>query len=330
LDQSLPPKEIIVIDDASQDNTTKILSKFQNYIQIYQNSINKGAALTTNLGIKKSSENLISILNSDDKWEIDKLEKQISFFYENDLDVCFGLAEIINESSALVQNPPHEFNNFRRVKPYDNDYLKHFFYKGNFLCHPSILISKRVYESLGTYNNRLRQLPDLDLWVRIAKSNFKMGILPETLVRFRWTPGLNTSDASVFSNFARTQNELSYIYSHFFDNMAPGEISRIFEKELRVIPDDFSKLKSLSPDLALLLFHPDPWMGTQSKRIGISKLYEISDDDAWDLLVQRFGANYFFGITAEQGPGSRPHVYAKQKQMVIKGIRFIRDLKNIK
>jgi hypothetical protein len=55
--------------------------------------------------------------------------------------------------------------------------------EGNRLCHPSVLIKRDIYSIVGEYDNRLRQLPDLDMWMRVLGQG-DIFVTPAKLLRF--------------------------------------------------------------------------------------------------------------------------------------------------
>jgi glycosyltransferase involved in cell wall biosynthesis len=78
LDQTYRNIEIIIVDDASNDNTEEIVTKFHNINVVYiRHNCNKGGGAARNTGIKASNGQFIAFLDDDDEWLNDKLEKQV-------------------------------------------------------------------------------------------------------------------------------------------------------------------------------------------------------------------------------------------------------------
>jgi ribosomal protein S16 len=65
-----------------------------------------------------------------------------------------------------------------------HEWLRHFFFHGNALCHPSVLIRRRCYEEVGLYNPALAQVPDLEMWVRLLREH-EIHLIEEPLIGFR-------------------------------------------------------------------------------------------------------------------------------------------------
>lgn len=78
--------EIIFVDDCSTDDTVRRVTKLRDEeprLRFYQNKFNLGAALTRNNALQEAKGKWIAFLDSDDLWEPQKLEKQVSFMKEN-------------------------------------------------------------------------------------------------------------------------------------------------------------------------------------------------------------------------------------------------------
>jgi len=86
LAQSYPVWELIIVDDCSTDNTDDVVNQFlaDERIRYIKNDTNSGAAVSRNRALREAKGKWIAFLDSDDLWEPDKLQKQISFMRDND------------------------------------------------------------------------------------------------------------------------------------------------------------------------------------------------------------------------------------------------------
>lgn len=95
--------EMIIVDDCSKDNSTKIVEEYQKKdrrIKLYRNEINKGVSYTRNRAIDLSQGKYIAFLDSDDLWKKEKLEKQIKFMEEKNVVLSYTAYEKINEDGS--------------------------------------------------------------------------------------------------------------------------------------------------------------------------------------------------------------------------------------
>lgn len=109
LAQTLPAREIIIIDDGSQDNglevARKALAGHPNATILAQS--NAGAHNTINRAIGMARSRYIAVLNSDDLFEPGKLERCARLWtQEPDLDLVFGDVNLIDDNGALVVDGP--------------------------------------------------------------------------------------------------------------------------------------------------------------------------------------------------------------------------------
>ena len=121
LAQTYDNTEIIVIDDASKDNTVEVINKsFPQELNIgkiilVEMGENTGSSGARNKGIRVSRGQLIAFLDSDDIWLPDKLQKQLDRLIETGADACFCQTAWIENNRVLkvttVENTSVSFEN---------------------------------------------------------------------------------------------------------------------------------------------------------------------------------------------------------------------------
>lgn len=98
--------ELLVIDDASQDNTLEIVQAMvahDDRIRLHPLPTNQGAGFARNIGIKASEGEYICFLDADDLWKPEKLQKQLDFMNKHDVQVCYSSYELINEDGNRLK-----------------------------------------------------------------------------------------------------------------------------------------------------------------------------------------------------------------------------------
>jgi glycosyltransferase involved in cell wall biosynthesis len=107
LNQSYKKIEIIVVDDGSTDDSPEIIKSYGNkIISVLKN--NQGQSSAINAGFGKSSGSIICLLDSDDFFELDKIQKNVNI-YENFPNVywCYHpLTYVDNNNHMLCVYPP--------------------------------------------------------------------------------------------------------------------------------------------------------------------------------------------------------------------------------
>ena len=87
LNQTYQNFEVIFINDVSRDKSLEILNKYKHQdkrIKIIDSKKKLGVALARNKGIENSLGEYLCFIDADDKWDKDKLEKQVEFMEKND------------------------------------------------------------------------------------------------------------------------------------------------------------------------------------------------------------------------------------------------------
>ncbi|MGM0933631.1 MAG: glycosyltransferase family 2 protein [Bacteroidota bacterium] len=106
--------ELLVIDDASEDQTSAIIKELasaDNRIKSLQNKENQGPGVSRNKGISQAKGEYIAFLDADDLWKPHKLQTQLEFMQENEVSVCFSSYELFTENGTkrrdVVQALPY-------------------------------------------------------------------------------------------------------------------------------------------------------------------------------------------------------------------------------
>lgn len=151
LNQTYQNFELLIIDDASSDNTWKILStfrkKFPKKISIFRLKKNGGPAVATNFGFKKSRGKFLAIMDSDDISHPKRLAKQVAFLQKKPQAIVLGTqAKVIDRNGKIIGQKTFPLNHseiydlYGRIHP---------------MVHPSIMIRKELLPSKKQlYKNR--------------------------------------------------------------------------------------------------------------------------------------------------------------------------------
>ncbi len=170
--QTLPPQQVIVVDDGSTDSTPDLVAGYPGVSYLRQE--NRGVSAARNLGIRHCGCDWIALLDSDDEWLPEKLGVQFE---------------------ALAENPGHRLihcdeiwiRNGRRVNPADRHRKR-----GGWIfeyCLPLCVISpsaavieRSLLIEAGGFNERLPACEDYDLWLRVC-SRFPVLYVDRPLLR---------------------------------------------------------------------------------------------------------------------------------------------------
>jgi hypothetical protein len=229
LAQDFQDFEIVVTDDGSSDQTVAQIQALSDpRIQLKVLPHNRGACIALNDAILRARGRYIAVLNSDDYFLPGKLSQQLAYLESHpQVGAVFGLPAFINEQGAVFDDPAHRDRDaFVAGERTRHQWLRHFFDEGNALCHPTVLIRREVYDRLGLYDPRLAQVPDLDMWIRLA-SHTGLHVLPQALTAFRVRDGLQNASAGRPEVIVRDAWERARILRHYL-SLSDTELLQVF------------------------------------------------------------------------------------------------------
>ncbi len=179
LNQSYSDFEFIIIDDASTDESEKIIKRylFDPRIIYIKNTERIGIAKNLNKGLSIARGEIIARMDGDDISTPDRLEKQYLYLSKNPaLSLVGTFAIIINESNielASIEFP---------IEPHVISKLYFFHYP---FLHPTIMFRKSDVLEIGAYRDDKDYIEDVDMFLRFIMAGKQGANLPEYLYKYR-------------------------------------------------------------------------------------------------------------------------------------------------
>lgn len=180
------PVEIIVVDNASKDNTPSIVNNFKNIIFLPQNN-NIGFGQANNLGFKyalKNNASFIFLLNQDAIIETDTIEKLVSVATESPEYGILSPVHLNGEGSKIDDGFLLHIN--RSDQSFISDlYLdrEQSIYKASFINAAAWLISEKCIKDIGGFDSIFFMYgEDIDYCFRAELNSYSVGFVPSTKI----------------------------------------------------------------------------------------------------------------------------------------------------
>ncbi len=224
IEQTYEKFEFIIVDDASTDNSVRIIESYEDdRIHLIRNETNQGLTVSLNRALDYASGTYIARQDADDISNPHRLKRQVSFLENNAEIALVGTgAYLIDGNGAVLE---------QRVgycKPEYQDFLNK-----SHIIHGSILGRRGVFEKLDGYDEFFRYGQDYDLWLRLSKQ-YNVANIPEPLYKHR------IHNNSVY--FSRKDE--SALYAHLARDIATGRVDPNIKNEINNIASYYEHLDS--------------------------------------------------------------------------------------
>lgn len=172
LHQTYQNIEYIIVDGASTDSTVQIIEEYAPMFQgrlRYVSEPDKGIYNAMNKGIKMSHGQLIGIINSDDYYEEDAVEKMVRQYNEGEYQVLYGYMRVMSHDRIRYICKDSHTQLLKAMIP-----------------HPTCFVSRNIYRDFGLYLERFRLVADYELMLRLNKTGkVQFRCIPEVITNYR-------------------------------------------------------------------------------------------------------------------------------------------------
>ena len=262
LKQTYQDFELVVVDDASTDETQHMLRYYKKIysdkIVVYRNAQNMGVSASRNIGNKIAKGKYIVILDSDDYFLPDFLEDAVNYMEDNpsiDIGIPLKAGYFEDKDNPLL------------VYPFGIKYDIYMFLNGNSLGNVGNIFKRDFIEKYGiSYNTSYSCGEDYDFWVQMILKNAKIGSIEPAnrSVIFRVGGGLSLTDECITTSRAIMDNIYNLI--DYKPNKGRFFLCDATEKFLKKFPDAFDAVtmerlneRCGNPDQQFVAGYHDEW-----------------------------------------------------------------------
>lgn len=184
LSQTYENWELLILDDCSSDHTAKIAAAFaaaDERIRLHSIPENIGVAGTRNLGFDLAQGEWIALLDSDDVWHSEKLERQLALAERSGADILYCSYALMDEQGAHLSD---------FIVPETTSYRE--MLKESVLSCSTVLLSRAIVSahrfSAGCYHE------DYAFWLTLLKAGYKPAACREILADYRIVRGSRSNN----------------------------------------------------------------------------------------------------------------------------------------
>ena len=169
LAQNYEPKELIVVDDGSTDETSQIIARYGNRLEALRQP-NQGSAVARNAGIAASRGEYIAFLDADDLWLPDKLCVQARYLDRHpEVGMVYSRWDVQEESALTPARADYRHQAENGIDPERSGWLYNQLLFDCIVHTTTVVLRRSIAERVGPFDARYRRGQDYDYWLRVSR-----------------------------------------------------------------------------------------------------------------------------------------------------------------
>lgn len=234
LSQTFVNFELIICNDASSDRTLEIISNNRDpRVIVISNQNNMGAGASRDIAIKKATGNWIALIDADDEWHPQRLEKMLPVACATQNQIVFDNILVCHDvdgklvSWSSLRNP-FAFGSF--INKPKKVSLANFLTSRRLLC--KIIIPTHLIRKSSIRHSNRKFAEDIDFLMALIAHGGQLTYVPEAYYLYRITPGSATGKV--------TDNTLmrQCIESNYQKYNWPSDVQSAFSKKINMLRQD--------------------------------------------------------------------------------------------
>jgi glycosyltransferase involved in cell wall biosynthesis len=186
LNQTYSDLEVIVVDDNSPDSSPEILRSYGDRIRLQLNSQNRGTYGVLDQALEIATGEFVAVLNSDDVWAPEKIEKQVAGMGDCVLSYTGGM--FIDDDGGEIHGKPMGWAPPTALPEHPFARL----IENNYFIASSAMLRTSVAREVGGFDDGFKNIGDWNMWLKMAEKGC-LSFTPGVLTQYR-IHGFNTID----------------------------------------------------------------------------------------------------------------------------------------
>lgn len=242
LGQTFQDFEVLLVDDGSTDNTKEILSKKYGDLIQYLYKKNGGVSSARNYAIEKARGKYIALLDADDAWMPEKLEKQVFLLESNkEIGLCY--------TGAIKVDEQLNFKQYVEAENYE-DACEALLLKMNILILSSAMIRKDIVLLTKGFDSKFSTCADKEYWLRLGLLT-KFAPVKDYLVKYR-----DVQDSMSSNPDLSKRDTINTLNKFFSSSNLPEKYKNIrnksYSNNLMVVAGEFLHSKRFKDSLSCM------------------------------------------------------------------------------
>jgi teichuronic acid biosynthesis glycosyltransferase TuaG len=174
--QTYPHWELLIVDDASSDETVNIIKSYaqaDSRIKLALKKQNSGISDTRNQCIQMAQGQFLAFLDADDIWHPEKLEKQLSFMLAKNIGFTYSTYDWIDEDGKIMNKFINTIGNL--------DYKTYL--RNTIIGCSTVMVNKAITGDV--FVPKFRTSEDTATWLDILRKGLMAYAIDESLVSYR-------------------------------------------------------------------------------------------------------------------------------------------------
>ena len=184
--QTVRPREIVIVDDGSDDDTERVARSFADVVApsalriVTQHNLGAGAA--RNRALIEATQPLVAFLDADDEWLPEKMERSVAEMNAGDYVL------VAHDYLDVTPSGDQACDCRQRFLAPPDPWIQ--LYRRGYIPSCSVVAKRDAVLAVGGFDESLRNAQDFDLWLRLLENPAaKFTLFPGALLRYHHTPG---------------------------------------------------------------------------------------------------------------------------------------------